>query len=254
MRAIRETVGVGESIKVEQRDGVGLVCFSRPEVLNAWHRAMRREIVAACAMLEGDPETRAVVFTGAGERAFGAGQDLHETGPVEEDVDEWVEEWRAFFGGLRALSKPTVAALNGVAAGSAFQFALLCDLRVGHPGIRMGQPEINAGVGSAIGPWIIHAFLGPARAADLALTGRLMTSDECQALGLLNRLVEREEVVTEAIRLAQDLASKPPLAMQLTKERLRSLIEAGFAETFSVWKGFLRRTIAARQAGRLQNG
>jgi enoyl-CoA hydratase/carnithine racemase len=239
---------VGDFINVEQQAEIALVVFNRPEVLNAWHRAMRREIVVACHAIEHDPHVRAVVFTGAGERAFGAGQDLGESGPAESEIDDWVEEWRAFFGSLRDLSKPTVAALNGVAAGSAFQFALLCDFRIGHRGCRMGQPEIKSGVGSAIGPWIIHTFLGPACAADLTLTGRLMDAGECRDLGLLNQIVGIEEVLSEAMSLAGELAGRPGLATQLTKERLRSLTEPGFAETFDVWKHFLRRTIAAREA------
>src|SRR3712207_9596044 len=92
-------------ITVEKRNEVGLVVFDRPAVLNAWNRAMRREIIAACEALERDPGIRAVVFTGAGERAFAAGQDLREGGPAESEVDQWIEEWRAHFHARGAVLK-----------------------------------------------------------------------------------------------------------------------------------------------------
>ena len=232
-------------ISVERRGRVGLVTFGRPAVLNAWNRAMRAEIVVACADFERDAAVRAVVFTGAG-RAFGAGQDLTEPAPATpEVVDGWVEEWRAFFGALRGLSKASVAALNGVAAGSAFQFALMADFRVGHAGVRMGQPEINAGVASSMGPWVIHAVLGPILAHDLALSGRMMEGEECRRHGLLNRVVAPDRVLDEALLLADELGAKPALAMALTRRRLAMLTEAGFAESFTVWKENLRATIAA---------
>ncbi|MGI4943909.1 MAG: enoyl-CoA hydratase/isomerase family protein [Janthinobacterium lividum] len=231
-------------ISVERRGHVGLVTFDRPAVLNAWNRAMRAEIVAACAELERDAAVRAVVFTGAG-RAFGAGQDLTEAAvATPAAVDGWVEEWRAFFGALRGLSKPTVAALNGVAAGSAFQFALMADFRVGHAAVRMGQPEINAGVASSMGPWVIHAVLGPILAHDLALTGRMMEGEECRRHGLLTRVVAPDRVLNEALLLAEELGAKPVLAMALTRRRLAGLTEAGFAESIAVWKDNLRATIA----------
>lgn len=231
-------------ISVERRGRVGLVTFDRPAVLNAWNRAMRAEIVAACAELERDAAVRAVVFTGAG-RAFGAGQDLTEAAvATPAAVDGWVEEWRAFFGALRGLSKATVAALNGVAAGSAFQFALMADFRVGHAGVRMGQPEINAGVASSMGPWVIHAVLGPMLAHDLALTGRMMEGEECLRHGLLSRVVAPERVLDEALLLAEQLGAKPALAMALTRRRLARLTEAGFAESIAVWKDNLRATLA----------
>lgn len=228
------------------RDGqVTIVVLNRPDVLNAWDRAMRRDIAALLTDADADPATEAVVVTGAGERAFGAGQDLREAAVREPgDIDAWVEEWRVFFGALRGCGKPTVAALNGVAAGSSLQFALMADARIGHQGVRMGQPEIKSGVASSMGPWMLHAALGPIRATDLVLTGRLMDAAECERYGLIDRLVRREEVQDAAIAHARGLAAQPKLAFRLTKERLRALSEPGFQESFIWWKELLRRSQA----------
>lgn len=227
-------------ILVVRRGPTAILTFDRPEVFNAWNAAMREEIVAALKELDGDPEVRAVVVTGAGERAFGAGQDRNEEPPADGAIEDWVAGWGRFFGAFRSLSKPLIAAVNGVAAGSAFQVALLCDFRVGHAGVRMGQPEIRAGIASSSGPWIIATALGQMVATDLCLTGRMMEAAECRRLGLFNREVDAGGVVDEAVRLAEELATLSPLALALTRQRLKRFDEAAFAEALALWPGLLR--------------
>lgn len=240
---------MADGIETRRVGAVEVVTFARPEVMNAWDLAMRRRIVEVIAAAEADPEVGALVFTGAGARAFGAGQDLREE-PIRdpEAVDAWVDEWEALFSALRGCAKPTVAALNGVAAGSSFQFALLADARIGHPGIRMGQPEIRSGVASSMGPWVIATMLGPLRAQDLVLSGRLLDAAECERLGLVNRLVPAEELLPEAIRTAEGLAARPPLAMRLTKARLNELTEDTFRAAFPAWKRLLKATLAGNSS------
>src|SRR5579884_971128 len=130
-----------EFVLTECRGKVAVVTLSRQHALNAWHRPMREELMAELRRFEADPAVGAIVLTGAGE-AFSAGQDLAES--MEFDPDravEWIQEWETLYDLMRSLSKPFIAALNGVAAGSAFQVALLADFRIGHSGVRMGQPE-----------------------------------------------------------------------------------------------------------------
>jgi len=192
---------------------------------------MREELVQALLESERDAVIRAIILTGAGDRAFSAGQDLRETKSFDPDrAEQWIREWERLYDVIRSLSKPLVAALNGVAAGSAFQVALLCDFRIGHPGVTMGQPEINAGIASTTGPWIMKEILGLARTVDLTLTGRMMSADECVSLGLINRLVPADRVMSEAMAFAEELASKPPIAMRLNKQRFREMTEAGFRD------------------------
>src|SRR5271169_5341811 len=158
-------------ILTDRRGAGGVITLNRPTVLNAWHREMREELKAALTAFERDRAIGAIVLTGAGDTAFSAGQDLSET--MEFDPDravEWIREWEELYGLIRSLSKPLIAALNGVAAGSAFQIALLCDFRIAHAGVRMGQPEINSGIASTTGPWIMREMIGLARTIDLTLT------------------------------------------------------------------------------------
>ena len=180
-------------------------------------------------------EVRAIIVTGSGKRAFSAGQDLDETEKYKtgEEGEEWFKSWRAFYDSARDLDKPTVAALSGVAAGSAFQFSLLLDVRVGHPGSTMGQPEINSGIPSVLGPMLMDTRIGLSRTSELVLLGRMMQAEEAYRIGLIHYMVERyDELMPKAIEIAQQLASKPPIAMRLTKLSLRQMSQAGYEEAF----------------------
>jgi enoyl-CoA hydratase/carnithine racemase len=242
---------MAEFIKTERRGKVAIITLDRPKALNAWHEPMRAELMAALRHYEADPETRAIVLTGAGE-AFSAGQDLAETMAFDPDrAVEWIGEWEALYDLIRSLSKPFIAALNGVAAGSAFQVALLADFRVGHDGVRMGQPEIDSGIASTTGPWIMREMLGLARMIDLTLTGRMMDAQECVALGLINRLVPRGEVLPAAIALAEELAAKPPVAMRLNKARFREVTEAGFRDCLEAGMRVQRESFASGEPARM---
>src|SRR5438876_7317284 len=121
--------------------GIGTVTLNKPWKLNAWDTPMRAEIGAVLNDWNRDPAVRAVIMTGAGDRAFCAGQDLEETEKFQSGGEgaNWFQSWRDFYNAIRNLDKPCLVALNGVAAGSAFQAAMLADVRVGHLGVRMGQ-------------------------------------------------------------------------------------------------------------------
>lgn len=219
------------AVLLERRGRVGLITLNKPDRLNAWDKPMRDAIVAALQAYDADAAVGAVVMTGAGERAFSAGQDFAEAHEFDADrAEAWMREWELFYGTLRRLGKPVIAALNGVAAGSAFQVALLCDIRVGHDAVTMGQPEINSGIASITGPWIMKEMLGMSRTIELTLTGRMMAAAECHAIGLLHHLVPRAEVLPKALRIAEELAAKAPLALRLDRAWLADLTEASFRQ------------------------
>ncbi|MPR05501.1 enoyl-CoA hydratase/isomerase family protein [Microvirga tunisiensis] len=243
---------MAEFVLSERRGAVGIITLNRPQVLNAWNAAMREELTATLAIMEEDAEARAVILTGAGDRAFGAGQDLNETKTFDPDRAEvWMGEWEQLYDRIRSLSKPIIAALNGVAAGSAFQVALLCDIRVGHPGVTMGQPEINSGVASTTGPWIMREHVGLARTIDLTLTGRMMDADECHRIGVINRLVPQDKVMSESLALAELLASKPPVAMRLDRQRFREMTEEGFRDCLAAGIRIQREAYASGEPARM---
>ncbi|MCB1479996.1 MAG: enoyl-CoA hydratase/isomerase family protein [Tepidamorphaceae bacterium] len=228
------------------------ITLNRPEVLNAWNASMREELIDALNEAEDNKDIRAVILTGAGDRAFGAGQDLNETKSFDaERAEVWIGEWEKLYTRIRTLSKPIIAALNGVAAGSAFQVALLCDLRVGHPGVRMGQPEINSGIPSTTGPWIMREMLGIARTIDLVLTGRMMDAEESERVGLINRLVPQDKVHAESMALALELAGKPPVAMRLDRQRFREMTEPGMRDALAAGIRIQREAYATGEPARM---
>lgn len=231
---------------------VAVITLNRPEILNAWHAPMREMLVAALEAAEANEAVRAIVLTGAGDRAFGAGQDLNETKTFDPDRAElWMGEWERLYDRIRSLSKPLIVALNGLAAGSAFQVALLGDIRIGHEGVTMGQPEINAGIASVTGPWIMKEILGLARTIDLTLTGRMMDAAECHAIGLISRLVPRDQVMPAAMALAHELAEKAPVAMRLNKARFREVTEANFRECIQAGIRTQREAYATGEPARM---
>lgn len=220
-----------EFIETRKEDNIGIITLNRPKTLNAWHTPMRDELVDALNSFESNIKIRSTLLTAVGDKAFCAGQDLGEAKTFDPDrAEAWIEEWRIVYGTIRGLTKPLVVALNGLAAGSGFQVALLADIRIGHPGVKMGQPEINSGIASITGPWIMKEMLGLSRTIELALTGRMMEAEECYQIGLIHKLVPREQVMKEALDTAKVLASKPQVAMRLTKQRFREVTEESFQE------------------------
>lgn len=216
-------------LDVARHDGIALVTLNRRESLNAIDRTLRERLTHAAHLLDADDGVRAVVITGAGERAFCSGQDLTETARYGlDDIEAWLSGNHAMYRALRNLDKPAIAAFNGVAAGAGFQIGLCCDLRVGYPEMKIGQPEIKAGLASIVGSQLMSAYVGLTHNLELSLTGELISGSRAYEIGLLNRLVPREAVVETALALARSLARLPPTAMRLTKQRLRALTEPGF--------------------------
>lgn len=223
-----------EFVLAETIGQVRRLTLNRPEKLNAWNTPMRDQLIAALQAAEADDQVRAIVLTGAGDRAFGAGQDLSESKTFDADrAESWMGEWKTLYNLFRLGSKPIIAALNGVAAGSAFQVALLCDLRVAHAGVKMGQPEINSGIATVTGSWIMREILGLARTIDLTLTGRMLDAQEAFGFGLISRLVEEDQVQSAALELAEFLAGKPPVAMRLNRQRFAELTQEGFEDAMT---------------------
>ena len=236
----------------ETRGRVGIVTLNRPQVLNAWNAPMRARLVEIFDAMEKDEAIRAIILTGAGDRAFGAGQDLNETKTFDPDRAElWIGEWERLYDRIRSLSKPVIAALNGVAAGSAFQVSLLCDFRIGHPGVTMGQPEINSGIASTTGPWIMREIIGLARTIDLTLSGRMMDAEECVRIGVMNRVVPQEQVMAASLALAKELAEKPPVAMRLNRARFREVTESGFRDCLAAGIRNQREAYATGEPARM---
>ncbi|MBN9742768.1 enoyl-CoA hydratase [Amycolatopsis sp. A1MSW2902] len=230
---------MSETVLLDRRDEIAVLTLNRPEKLNAWTHAMRERLIGHLRELDEDPTCRGVVLTGAG-RAFCAGQDLAETAAIRPDdhaaAEAWIDDFDRLYRAVRELRKPTVAAVNGVVAGSGFQYALVADLRIGHAGVTMGQPEVASGIPSITGIWAMWDILGRAKTAEFALTAQLVDGVEAHRLGLLTRLVAEAEVLDAAVAQARAIAALPPGAVALTKARLRELDDDALAQAVTAAK------------------
>jgi enoyl-CoA hydratase/carnithine racemase len=218
-----------ETIAVEDRDAVRLLVLDRPAVRNALNRRLAEDLVAALQAAGADHRVRAVVLTGAGERAFSAGADLDEASRLDADgVGPWFLALSECYRRILLVPKPVVAAVNGVAAGGGYQIALVSDWRIGCGATRMAQPEILAGVPSIMGSYLMTLHLPWALNQELSYTGRAMDAEECRRLRLLNELVGASELRTRACERAADLAARGPVAFRATKARFAELALRGF--------------------------
>ena len=240
------------AVLTERAGEIAIIRLNRPERLNAINADIRRELPLALAPINGDPTVRAVVITGAGDRAFCAGQDLDEgAGYGIDDVDRWFTELHAMHAAVRALDKPSVAALFGAVAGAGYQLALYCDLRVAHPEARIGQPEVKTGLGSTLCTSLMDWHLPFGINAELSLMGELISGERAWQLGLVNHLVPRGEVFASAMELARALGERPPHSVKITKERMRELTQPQFDEFLVAVKKYQRRAYESGEPQRL---
>jgi len=210
---------------------VAVLTLNRPERLNALDRQVLAEIDAACAALAPDPAVRAVVVTGAGQRAFCAGADVNELDGISPgDAFELMRFGQRVFDHVAELPKPVIAAVNGVAFGGGCELALACDVRFASASARFGQPEITlANVPGWGGTQRLPRLVGAGRAAHMILSGRPVAAEEALAFGLANRVVDDERLLEEALAYAGELARHAPLALRLAKQAMNFGLEHGQA-------------------------
>lgn len=210
-------------------DGVALVTIDRPSALNALSFDLLDELADALEHLDHDPACRAVVLTGAGERAFAAGADIKELATQSPDslrAGRRFEVWDR----LWAVGVPLIAAVRGVALGGGCELAMSCDMIVAADDARFGQPEIRIGVmPGAGGTQRLTRAIGTARAMEVILAGRDLGAREAEAAGLVTTVVPAAATVDAALELAARVAAMPPLAARAAKRAIRGAAELPLA-------------------------
>ena len=204
--------------------GVALVILDRPQALNALSFDLLDELVAALETLDADPACRAIVITGAGERAFAAGADIRELAP-QTSASLTTGGRFGTWDRLAAVGLPLIAAVRGFALGGGCELAMACDMIVAAEDATFGQPEIRLGVmPGAGGTQRLTRAIGKARAMEIILTGRTMTAQEADTHGLITRVVPAEATVDVALELAGRIATMPPVAVRAAKA---AILDAG---------------------------
>jgi enoyl-CoA hydratase len=225
-----------ETLLIETHGAVTLVRLNRPQALNALNSQVMRDLIAAFAAYDADPAQRCLVLTGS-EKAFAAGADIKEMQPLGFAA----MYGHNHFGGydhLCATRKPWFAAVSGFALGGGCELAMMADFILAADSAKFGQPEVNLGVAPGMGgSQRLTRAVGKAKAMELCLTGRFMGAEEAERAGLVARIVPKESLIEEALKVAADIAAKPPLAVIANKE----MVNAAFETTLHQGLSFERK-------------
>jgi len=222
---------------------IATIKLNRPEKLNAFGGPMREEILSALDAVSADDRIRVLVVTGEG-RGFSAGGDIHHLKQLRENNDE--EGFRSILTmgqkitrSMRSLSKPVIAAVNGPCAGAGFSFALACDIRVASDKATFGPSFALIGLHPDWGgSWFLPKLIGSAKACELVFTGAMISAQDAESMGLINRIVPDAQLMKSVMELAGRMAQNPPGVLRLAKESIyRSLssdLETAFVREIQV--------------------
>jgi enoyl-CoA hydratase len=214
-----------EMILTDARGGVGLITFNRPQAMNALNHQLLNELMDALDSFDIDDTIGSMVITG-NEKAFAAGADIKEM--ADKSAREMIKsDHVGVFGRIRSVKKPVIAAVSGWALGGGCEIALSCDMIVASDSAKFGQPEITIGVipGAGGTQRLTHA-LGKAVAMEMILNNRTLTASEALQHGLVNRVAPVSDYLNEALKLADEVASRAPLAVFAAKKMINAVHES----------------------------
>ena len=217
-----ESVGNFQTVIYEKKGGIGYVTLNRPQVLNVYNMQMRDDLYQVAGAIKDDAEVRVAILSGAGERAFCAGADLSEFLTAPSPVIARQVRWeRDLWGLFLSLPQPLIAALHGYVLGSGIEIALCCDLRIASEDVRFGLPEVSLGIIPAAGATqTLPRTIGRAKTLEALLAGKWLDAEEACRIGLVNRLVPRNELLSTAEGIARRIMAQPPQLTRYAKEAI----------------------------------
>jgi enoyl-CoA hydratase len=221
-----------ENLLYEKRDGIAFITFNRPKVLNALNRKTVEELREALLDARDDNSVRALILTGAGEKSFVAGADIGELSqrtPV--DGKDFSLFGQSVFHLLETIGKPSICAINGFALGGGCELALCCSIRIASKTAKLGQPEVKLGILPGYGgSQRLTRLCGKGVAHELCLTGEMITAEEAQRTGLVNRIYEPAELLPAAEAMAKKIIANGPIAVKYTMEAIERGVEMPLEE------------------------
>lgn len=239
-------------VMYEKKGHIAYVTINRPEVMNALHADANRELSEVFADFNEDENAWIAILTGAGARAFSAGNDLKATAAAtargESIAAQTQSDRPVYFGGVIGLqcNKPIIAAVNGVAVGGGFEIALACDLIIAAEHARFGLPEPRVGLLAAAGGMHrLPLHISLKQAMGMLLTGKQITAQEAYRLGLVNEVVPGEELIAAAERWANEILECSPLSARLTKEAVLAGLGLPLEEAMSQDRPLMQRLFAS---------
>jgi enoyl-CoA hydratase len=218
-----------ENILVDTRGKVGLITLNRPKALNALNSDLIAELSTALDAFEADAMIGCIVITGS-DKAFAAGADIKQM-QAKTYMDAYLNNFIASWDRVARTRKPTIAAVAGFALGGGCELAMMCDIIIAADTAKFGQPEIKLGVmPGAGGTQRLTRFVGKAKAMEMCLTGRMMDATEAERSGLVSRVVPAADLLADALKTADTIASMSLPATMMTKECINRAYESGLAD------------------------
>ena len=221
-----------ENIIVEKKNAIAYVTVNRPKVLNALNGATMQELRAAFADVKEDRQIRVAILTGAGEKSFVAGADIGElqkNNPIE--AKEYTHRGQAVLDLIENLGKPVIACINGFALGGGCELAMACSMRLASENAKLGQPEVKLGIIPGYGgTQRLPRLVGKGIAAQLLLTGEMISAQEAHRIGLVNEVLPADQLIPRAEAIAQAIIKNAPLAIQYCLEAVNHGMEMTLPE------------------------
>lgn len=239
-----------ETILYVKQKGIGYITLNRPQSLNVYNVRMRDELYQVLGAVKDDPEIKAVILRGEGERAFCAGADLSEflTAPSP-TIARQVRWERDVWGLFLSLPQPVVCALHGYVLGSGIEMALCCDLRIASEDARFGLPEVSLGIiPAAGGTQTLPRTIGRAKSLDMLLTGTWIDAKEALEVGLVNRVVPRKQLLPTVEGLAAKMVSQPAIAVKYAKEAVKRGADMSLEEGMELEKRLAEVVLSSEDA------
>ena len=222
-----------DAVLYQEQQGIARIVFDRPDALNAMNMDLLVQLASFLDVAKANDSVRAVIITGTGDKAFSAGADikfLNQAAPLE--VRELAQLAVSINHKIETLGKIVVAAMNGFALGGGLELAEACTLRVAVRHAKLGHPEVRIGAVAGFGGTTrLPRLIGKGRATELLLTGNLVTAEEALRIGLINRVVEPENLLAETETLVREILSHSPIAVRLTWEAIHRGLNLSLEES-----------------------
>lgn len=204
-------------ILTEKKEGIGTITINRPEVRNALNKEAWAQLCQAFVALDKDEDVKVIIVTGAGDKAFVAGADLNAL-KQRSAVQTFYGENPQFVLGIESVSKPTIAMINGFCLGGGLEVAMACDIRIASDDAKLGQTELNVGIlPGAGGTQRLARLVGLGKAKELVFTGKIISAQQAENIGLVNQVVPKAELLKETLTMAKSIAAKSPIVTKVAK-------------------------------------
>ena len=239
-----------KNLLTRKNEGVGWIIINRPDKLNALNIETLGELKSAFEEFASDPDVRAVILTGTGEKAFVAGADIGEFVHLDaEKGKHFASRGQALLSLIENFRKPVIAAINGYALGGGTEIALACHIRLASENAKLGQPEVKLGIIPGYGgTQRLSRLVGKGKALELILSGKMIEAKDAGEIGLVNKVVPAADISSEAEAMAKEIIKNAPLALGFAIEAVNRGLDGTLEEGLEIEADFFGRSCATADA------